>query len=415
MSSLDGHYCVEGRRVKRIGAQQGPGRSPQNAANLSRAVVTLLGCLGLAACEFGSSSKRLVSRYGESLPTSNPAAVYESERGLPRCDASQHRRLVYIVSEAQFRFCLRDKWESATSVDPDAISLAAKKITPDKGPEGPQGPEGPIGPQGPQGPSGERGPQGKEGPMGPAALVKTSVEPPGPNCPSGGQKFESGVDDGRGNGIANNAKLESSEILTTAYTCNAVSSGLKVYKSADNPLGALISYVTFPYTGPSQTANSLASGLYVRSMNEDKYSIYQVANSLSLPGGDAVSESNQQLGLVTGNMIGCAVPLFVNNNCSGQAYMNPCTSQQATAINSTLMHFSFNSKFYYRFENTGLDYAFTSNLMESVLVASYLSPAGACRAMTLTTQARRIKIEPNVFADYINPPGTMQTSWFIAP
>jgi hypothetical protein len=35
--------------------------------------------------------------------------------------------------------------------------------------------------------------------------------------------------------------------------------------------------------------------------------------------------------------------------------------------------------------------------------------------MTLTTQARRIKVEPNVFADYINPPGTMQTSWFVAP
>ena len=72
-------------------------------------------------------------------------------------------------------------------------------------------------------------------------------------------------------------------------------------------------------------------------------------------------------------------------------------------------------KFYYRFENTGLDYAFISDLMESVLVGRYLSPAGVCRAMTLTTQARRIKIEPNVFSDYINPPGTMKTSRFIGP
>ena len=402
--------------MKRNVVQQGCGTSLPKAANSACTLTAVLGCFALIGCEFGSSSKKLVSRYGEAVQTTNQSsAVYDTERSLPRCDAAQHRKLVYIISEAQFRFCMRDKWESATSIDPDAISLAAKKITPDKGPEGPQGPEGPIGPQGPQGPSGERGSQGKEGPAGPAALVKTSAEPAGPNCPAGGQKFESGVDDGRGNGIANNNVLESSEVNSTAFTCNAVSNGLKVYKSADNPLGALISYVTFPYTGASQTANSLASGLYVRSMNEDKYTIYQVANSLALPGGDAVSESNQQLGLVTGNMIGCAVPLFVNNNCSGQAYMNPCTSQQATSINSTLMHFSFNSKFYYRFENTGLDYAFTSNLMESVLVSSYLSPAGACRAMTLTTQARRIKIEPNIFSDYINPPGTMQTSWFIAP
>jgi hypothetical protein len=378
-----------------------------------------MGCMALMACEIGTPSKKMMARYSE--PSSSIAksgqgsVVYETERALPRCDASQHRKLAYVVSEAQFRYCLKDKWESATSIDPDAISLAAKKITPNKGPEGPQGPEGPIGPQGPQGPAGERGAAGRDGPAGSAALVKTSKEAPGPNCAGGGQKLESGVDDGRSDGVANNGVLELGEVLSTSYACNAVSSGLKVYKSADNPLGALISYVTFPYSGASQTANALASGLYVKSLSDEKFSIYQVANSLALPGGDAVSESNQQLGLVTGNMIGCAVPLFVNNNCSGQAYMNPCTSQQATAINATLMHFSFNSKFYYRFENTQLDYAFTSNLMESVLVGSYLSPAGACRAMTLTTQARRIKIEPNVFADYINPPGTMQTSWFIAP
>lgn len=402
--------------MKRRIEQQGPGRSMFSAANATRIAASTLVCLGLMGCEFGSSSKKLSSRYGEATQgSSGVPAVYDTERALPRCDSSQNRRLVYIISEAGFRYCVRDKWESATSIDPDAIALAARKITPDKGPEGPQGPEGPIGPQGPSGPSGDRGPSGSQGSAGPAALVKTSPEPPGSNCAAGGQKFESGVDDGRGGAVANNATLESAEVVNTAYTCNAVSSGLKVYKSADNPLGALISYVTFPYTGPSQTANSLASGLYIRSLNEDKFAIFQVANSLALPGGDAVSESNQQLGLVTGNMIGCAVPLFVNNNCSGQAYMNPCTSQQATAINSTLMHFSFNSKFFYRFENTGLDYAFTSNLMESVLVSSYLSPAGACRAMTLTTQARRIKVEPNVFPDYINPPGTMQTSWFVAP
>lgn len=402
--------------MKRRIEQQGPGRSMILAANATRFAASTLVCLGLMGCEFGSSSKKFSSRYGEAPQASAGAhSVYDTERALPRCDSSQSRRLVYIIAEAEFRYCVRDKWESATSIDPDAIALAARKITPDKGPDGPQGPEGPIGPQGPSGPSGDRGPSGSQGSAGAAALVKTSAEPPGSNCAAGGQKFESGVDDGRGEAVANNAILEAAEVVNTAYTCNAVSSGLKVYKSADNPLGALISYVTFPYTGPSQTANSLASGLYIRSLNEDKFAIFQVANSLALPGGDAVSESNQQLGLVTGNMIGCAVPLFVNNNCSGQAYMNPCTSQQATAINSTLMHFSFNSKFYYRFENTGLDYAFTSNLMESVLVSSYLSPAGACRAMTLTTQARRIKVEPNAFPDYINPPGTMQTSWFVAP
>lgn len=397
--------------------QNGPRKSAVSAADAMRSTLLLLSCMSVVGCDFGSSANKRTSRYGEAVQAGGGggASVYDNERALPRCDATQSRRLVYVISEAGFRYCVRDQWESATSVDPDAIALAARKITPERGPEGPQGPEGPIGPQGPSGPTGNQGAEGVPGTPGATALVKASPEPPGANCASGGQKFESGVDNGRDGAVANNGVLEEGEVVNTSYTCNAVSSGLKVYKSADNPIGSLISFVTFPFTGPSQTANSLASGLYVRSLKDDRFAIYQIANSIALPGGDAVSESNQQLGLVTGNMIGCAVPLFVNNNCSGQAYMNPCTSQQATAINSTLMHFSFNSKFYYRFENTGLDYAFTSNLMESVLVSSYLSPAGACRAMTLTTQARRIKVEPNVFSDYINPPGTMQTSWFVGP
>ncbi len=46
---------------------------------------------------------------------------------------------------------------------------------------------------------GESGQDGQDGQDGAKALVKTSEEPPGENCPNGGIKIEAGIDDGDGN------------------------------------------------------------------------------------------------------------------------------------------------------------------------------------------------------------------------
>lgn len=102
------------------------------------------------------------------------------------------------------------------------------------GATGPQGPSGATGPQGQQGIQGVAGPTGATGAQGPVGatgaqgvagtngsngqntLVKTTIEPLGSNCATGGVKIEFGLD-------ANiNGVLDAGEINTTLtkYVCN---------------------------------------------------------------------------------------------------------------------------------------------------------------------------------------------------
>ena len=84
------------------------------------------------------------------------------------------------------------------------------------GATGPQGPQGPIGLTGPAGPQGPAGVNGNNGADGKNALIKTTFEPAGANCASGGTKIEVGLDNN------NNGLLENNEInvIQTKYICN---------------------------------------------------------------------------------------------------------------------------------------------------------------------------------------------------
>src|SRR5512145_568639 len=77
------------------------------------------------------------------------------------------------------------------------------------------------GPQGAAGPSGPIGKDGKDGVKGAAGLTKSTAEPAGTNCPTGGTKVEVGLD-ANGNGV-----LDADEITTsgTFYVCNGASGG----------------------------------------------------------------------------------------------------------------------------------------------------------------------------------------------
>lgn len=107
------------------------------------------------------------------------------------------------------------------------------------GPEGPTGdvgPEGPPGETGPTGPTGDTGPEGPEGPQGQPAgpkgdtgdkgdpgfssLINIVDEPPGANCPNGGLKIQSGIDNGDGGGFARSGSLEPGEVDQTQYLCS---------------------------------------------------------------------------------------------------------------------------------------------------------------------------------------------------
>jgi CSLREA domain-containing protein len=69
--------------------------------------------------------------------------------------------------------------------------------------------------------TGARGPNGTNGTNGANSLVKvTSLLTNDVNCPTGGQKLESGLDNGRLGGTTANGTLEPGEITSTAYVCN---------------------------------------------------------------------------------------------------------------------------------------------------------------------------------------------------
>jgi hypothetical protein len=62
------------------------------------------------------------------------------------------------------------------------------------------------------------GATGAQGDAGATSLIKATSESPGPNCPAGGERIDTGIDS-NGDGV-----LEPSEIKQTAFVCNGTGS-----------------------------------------------------------------------------------------------------------------------------------------------------------------------------------------------
>ena len=94
--------------------------------------------------------------------------------------------------------------------------IGATGVTGAAGASGPTGNAGPAGVIGATGTTGPTGPQGIAGSDGKNTLIKTTAEPVGANCATGGVKQEYGVD------ANNNNILDPAEInaMLTKYTCN---------------------------------------------------------------------------------------------------------------------------------------------------------------------------------------------------
>jgi len=151
------------------------------------------------------------------------------------------------------------------------------------GPQGPKGEVGDVGPTGPQGDPGQPGPQGESGPTGPAGTsgvissVLLTEEPSGINCPDGGTKFQSGLDQNRNN------ILESSEILQTEYICDGNSSGTQNSSGLSviaSPLEqAVNSYVNISAILPKEENGDLLWGSY-RFMTSGACELYNESQGL---------------------------------------------------------------------------------------------------------------------------------------
>ena len=77
---------------------------------------------------------------------------------------------------------------------------------------GEDGDRGPIGPEGPAGPTGPTGETGSDGNDGLNSLVSQTDIAPGAECPDGGVRFESGLDD-NGDGTLDAAEVDSTSVV----------------------------------------------------------------------------------------------------------------------------------------------------------------------------------------------------------
>ena len=140
-------------------------------------------------------------------------------------------------------------WPAGVSMIGPTGPVGAQGLTGATGPAGAQGPQGLTGATGPAGPQGAQGIQGVAGVNGLNALVKTTVEPAGINCATGGTKVETGID------ANNNGILEAGEVnaAQTTYVCNGAT-GTAGVQGPQGPAGP---------TGPQGAqgpAGSLANG-----------------------------------------------------------------------------------------------------------------------------------------------------------
>jgi hypothetical protein len=167
----------------------------------------------------------------------------------------------------------------------------------DTGEQGPQGPKGDTGEQGPQGLKGDKGEKGSDGMTGNNALIKTSAEVAGSNCPTGGIKVEVGVDE-NSNGILDDNEINSSE---TEYVCNGIdgSSGEEINSGVTSSDCLDVSQVLIPninttsgspniglfdFRGQSDITQSIEiSNLDSKKIEFDiEYSSYNKANGSSI-------------------------------------------------------------------------------------------------------------------------------------
>jgi len=134
---------------------------------------------------------------------------------LPRCDDSLAGATAYVESPVSLWSCQTGAWVSVpctkglagtvafASASQTLLSCTKSVWTPIMLPAGATGATGATGAQGPMGARGA-----------PGTVLAVSVEPPGANCPAGGQKIDLGPDT-NGNG-----SLDGSEATRTVYVCD---------------------------------------------------------------------------------------------------------------------------------------------------------------------------------------------------
>lgn|GEM_PF-886775 len=125
------------------------------------------------------------------------------------------------------------------TLEPDEIDASRDVCNGAAGADGADGADGQNGADGADGADGQNGADGQDGADGQngvTSLVNISAAPAN-LCANGGQLIETGLDNGDGNGTANNGTLEADEVDATSAVCNGTN-GLNGQDGADGQDGA---------------------------------------------------------------------------------------------------------------------------------------------------------------------------------
>jgi ELWxxDGT repeat protein len=133
--------------------------------------------------------------------------------GLPACDTSLNNQIFFIAADAGFQVCQNNVWTEIDLTGQSGLN-GTDGASGQNGTDGQDGANGQNGADGQDGADGQNGADGQDGANGQTSLMSTSFEAPGANCPTGGTRVVTGIDD---NG--NNA-LSTDEIDDTIFICN---------------------------------------------------------------------------------------------------------------------------------------------------------------------------------------------------
>ena len=405
-----------------IPAEQGiatptPTPAPDTSANIP------------AAGEFGSSLS--TSRAFASLLTlTNPQSL--------NCDSKNSGQTVYVRSDATFSYCNGSSWEAIDLHGPAgaAGSQGVTGLQGLQGVQGAQGPAGSVGSQGPQGIAGATGPTGAtgaagaqgpagatgvQGPRGYPALMATTSEAAGANCPFGGSRVQTGYDDGNSGGSAQDGVMSAGEIRQTFYYCNNQQT-LKVYSSSNVALGYYLGNVTVPMTYYSAVNTSVGNGILVRGLTSDIYTIYYTSSSQSgstnsTDSQNSISSSNQRIylwGNINYLQSMTGIPVFSAGNCTGSVSISIDTRIINTYyVSSHVLAWGRMKNFYFAYSTQGHEFKFSSDALADAVsfsYQSYLRFDGVCVAASGTVWGRPITMGQNLF-----PAAGSLGEWYLAP
>jgi hypothetical protein len=184
---------------------------------LALGIATPGALVGIAACgshaptTAGAAPLAVNGVYAVQIQSTSPSS-------LPACNSKTAGETAIVTSTHTLESCVSGVWVpvpcligGAVAFDSAADSLWACTQGSSGGPPGwsqitlPQGAPGATGATGAQGPEGDSGAQ---------SLVLQVPELPGPNCPHGGTKIESGLD------VNRDGQLETAEVASTSYVCD---------------------------------------------------------------------------------------------------------------------------------------------------------------------------------------------------